>query len=86
MMNEWTARWEVGGARWGLPASTRGGKMSVWVAGWLGGWMAGWLGGRTAYPLREDGGGSRALAWPMVDDWQSVTIDAATTDAAEIAS
>ena len=48
--------------------------------------MAGWLGGRTAYPLREDGGGSRALAWPMVDDWQSVTIDAATTDAAEIAS
>ncbi len=58
-MNEWTARWEVGGGSWGLPASTRGGNVSVggWVAGWLGGWVAGWLGGRMTYPLREDGGG-----------------------------
>ena len=50
-------------------------------AGWedvsVGDWMAGWLGGWMA---------GWALAWPMVDDWQSVTIDAATTDAAEIAS
>ncbi len=53
MMNEWTARWEVGGGSWevGVACINSGWEdvsMGDWVTGWLGGWMAGWLDGWVA--------------------------------------